>query len=190
MFVFTARLPCDRRAAPLPCKFPSVSTPGFAESTFLVSRPCLCRLVGRLDVELVGPPTAFPVRTPVYRGCPAWTHRCATESRVTLWQRANPLLCVVGVVTSCVPCAPARGRTSRSCATENSYTPARLEAVVKLSVVTILSHSYPFHQILCGLWVLSPTRHLFRDLIGLFLLVVGSVAIPLIHANANLLLSR
>ena len=99
------------------CKFPSASTPGFAECTF-VSRPCLCRLVGRLVVELVGPPTAFPVRAPVYRGCSACTHLCATESRVTLWQRANPLLCVVGVVTSCVPCARSRGRTSRSCATE------------------------------------------------------------------------
>ena len=30
--------------AQLPCKFPSVSTPGFAESTF-VARPCFCRVV-------------------------------------------------------------------------------------------------------------------------------------------------
>ena len=74
---------------------------------------------------------------------------------------------VVGVVTSCVPCARVP-RVARdvipigcsSCATENTYTPARLEALFKLSVVTILSHSYHFHQICCGLWVLSPTRHL------------------------------
>ena len=30
-------------------------------------------------------------RAPVHRGCPAWTHRCATVSRMSLWQRANPL---------------------------------------------------------------------------------------------------
>ena len=35
-------------------------------------------------------------------GVLAGTHRCDTESKVTLWQSANPLLCVVGVVTSCV----------------------------------------------------------------------------------------
>ena len=31
----------------------------------------------------------------MYRGCPAWTHRCAPESRITLRQRANPLSCSV-----------------------------------------------------------------------------------------------
>ena len=62
-------------------------------------------------------------------GVLAGTHRCATEPRVTLWQSANPCV-LVGVVTSCVPCA--RVRTSRSCAPENAYTPARLEALVKL----------------------------------------------------------
>ena len=41
------------------CKFPSVSTPGFAEGTF-VARPCLCRVAGR----------SVSVRAPVYRGCP------------------------------------------------------------------------------------------------------------------------
>ena len=104
---------------------------------------------------------------------------------------------VLGVVTSCVLCA----RVSRvlrdvkttgrvSCATENTYTSARLEALSKLSVVIILSHSYHFHQIFCGFWVLFSTRHLVRDFIGLFLLVVGSVAIHLVHVNANLFLSR
>ena len=77
-----------------------------------------------------------------------------------------------------------------SCATENTYTPARLEALYKLSIVTILSHSYHVHQIVCGFWVLFSTRHLVRDLIGLFLLVVGSVAIHLVHVNANLFLTR
>ena len=38
-------------------------------------------------------------------GVLARTHRCATESRVTLWQSANPCCVFVGVVTSCAPCA-------------------------------------------------------------------------------------
>ena len=35
----------------------------------------------------------LPFRPLVYRGCPAWTHPCASESRMTLRQRANPLSC-------------------------------------------------------------------------------------------------
>ena len=123
-------------------------------------------------------------------GVLAGTHQCATESTMTLWQSANPSFVLVGVVTSCVLCARVRGRVSRSCATENTYTPARLEALFKLSVVTILRHSYHSLQNFCGLWVLSPSRHLVRDLIELFLLVACSVAVPLVHLNANLFLSR
>ena len=107
--------------------------------------------------------------------------------------KRQPFCVLVGVVTSCVLCARVRGHVSHSCATENAYTPARLEALFKPSVVAILSHSYHFHHIFCGLWVLFPTRHLvrcvrhlFRDLIGFFLLVVGNVAIHLVHANVNL----
>ena len=103
-------------------------------------------------------------------GVLAGNHRCATESRVTLWQSANPccvLVGVVGVVTSCVPCPRVRGRTTRSCATENTYTPARLEALCKLSVVAILSPSCHFHQFFCGWWVLSPTCHLVRHVLHL-----------------------
>ena len=63
------------------------------ESTFVL--PLVCALwsfdVGRLRGGCVGPPTAFPVWAPVYRGCPG-THRCATESRVTLCESANPFL--------------------------------------------------------------------------------------------------
>ena len=66
------------------------------------------------------------------------------------------MLCF-GVVTSCVVCA----RVSRmlsdvlttgctSCAPENTYTSARLEALFQLLVVTILSHSYNFHQQIAG----------------------------------------
>ena len=102
-------------------------------------------------------------------------HRCtvgvlagrATESRVTLWQSANPCCVFVGVVTSCVPCARVHGRAPRSCATENTYTPDRLEALSKLSVVAIPSPSCHFDQIFCGLWVLPPTRHLVEDLVDI-----------------------
>ena len=102
------------------------------------------------------------------------------------------LLCVVagvGVVTSCVPCARVRGRVSRSCATENTYTLLELAALFKLSVVTILSHSYYFNHNFCGLWVFSPTRLHVRHLIELFLFAACSVAIHLVHVNANLFLS-
>ena len=152
-----------REPAPLPCKFPSESVHLFPESTF-VARPCLCRVVvGRLSCRgaCVGPPTAFPVRALVYRGCPCRDppvcHRVQGDSGA----KRQPTLCVlVGVVTSCVPCARVRGHVPRSCATENTYTPARLEALFKLSVVTILSHSYRLLQHFGGLWVLCPTRHL------------------------------
>ena len=105
-------------------------------------------MVGRLRGFCVGPPTAFTVWAPVYRGCPCQDppvcHRVQGDSVA----KRQHLLCVVGVVTSCVPCA--RARTSRSCATENTYTPARLEALFKLSVVTILNHSYQFTNFSAG----------------------------------------
>ena len=40
----------------------------------------------------VGPPTAFPVGHWCTVGVLAGTHRCATESRVTLWQKTNTFL--------------------------------------------------------------------------------------------------
>ena len=111
--------------------------------------------------------------------------------------KRHSLYMLVGVVTSCVLCPRVRGRVSRSCATENAYATARLEALFKLSVVTILRHLYRSLQHFCGLWVLCPTRHLVRhvlhlvrDLVEIFLLVVGCVAIRLVHANANLFLPR
>ena len=151
-----------REPAPLPCKFPNVCQHLVAESTF-VSRPCLCRVVCRRVVELVGPPTAFPVWAPVYRGCPCRDppvcHRVQGDSVA----KRQPFCVLIGVVTSCVLCARVRGRVSRSCATENTDTPARLEALFKLSVITILRHLYRSLRHFCGLWVLFPTRHLVRD---------------------------
>ena len=67
---------------------------------------------------------------------------------------------------------------------------ARLGALFKLSIVSILSHSYPSLRNFCGLWVFSPARLLVRDLIELFLFAACSVAILLVHVNANLFLSR
>ena len=80
--------------------------------------------VGRRVVELVGPPTAFLRRG---TGVP-WVSLLGPTS--------VPQSPGCGVVTSCVLCA--RVRVSRSCATENTHTPARLEALFELSVVTIL----------------------------------------------------
>ena len=99
---FTARSPCDRRASSATMRVHKcLSTPVFVDSTSV----CTCfpestfvrdmSLSDGRSSEVVccGPPTAFPFafRAPVYRGCPAWTHRCASESRMTLRQRANPL---------------------------------------------------------------------------------------------------
>ena len=160
------------------CKFPSVSTTGFAECT-CVSRPCLscCRLSSCRVVELVGPPTAFPRTAPRVpwvsfldpRGC---------QSPDDPVGKSQPLCVLVGVVTSCVLCARVRGRVSRSCATENTYRPARLEAVFS-----------PFSDICV---VRPKISAVFRfgcsvQLVEMFLLVVAS---RLVHANANLFLSR
>ena len=77
--------------------------------------------------------------------------------------------------------------------------------LLKLRILTPLldwkrwssSQSSPFSVIrkistnfFCGLWVPFPTRHLVEDLIGIFLFVVCSVAIRLVHVNANQFLSR
>ena len=68
-------------------------------STFCLDA-CLCPVVccrwsssWRLRWATHGLP---PAVAQVYRGCPAWTHRCAPESRMTPRQRANPSLCGCG----------------------------------------------------------------------------------------------
>ena len=159
-----ARSPCDRRVGPVPCKCTSVGLHLFPESMF-VSRPCLSCW---------------------YRGCPCRDPPVCRRVQGDSVATRQPWLCVCwsrDVV--CVPCARVRGRASRSCATENTYTPARLEALSKLSVVAIYSPSYHFDQIFCGLWVL----HLVQDLIEMLLFAVCSVAIHLVHANTNLFVS-
>ena len=101
--------------------------------------------------RLSGHPRPSSVEALVYRGCPCRDppvcHRVQGDSVA----KRQPLCVLVGVVTSCVLCARVRGRVSRSCATENTYTSARLEALFKLSVVTILRHLYRSLQHFCGL---------------------------------------
>ena len=90
-----------------------------SESTF-VSRPCLscCRLSVVVWWSLSGHPRPSSAEALVYRGCPC---RDPPVGHRVHCGKAPTLVCV-GVVTSCVLCACVRGRVSRSCATENTYT--------------------------------------------------------------------
>ena len=55
-----------------------------------------CRLSGgRQSCDKLWATHGLHCRASVFRGCPAWTHWCAPVSRMTLWQRANPLSCWV-----------------------------------------------------------------------------------------------
>ncbi len=138
---------------------------------------CLCLVVVCRLVEVTSGPRPSSMEALVYRGCPCRDppvcHRVQDDSVA----KREPFFVLLGVVTPCVLCARVRGRVSRSCATENTYTPARLEALFKLSIVIILSHSYHSLQNFCGLGVFSPTE--------LFLLVACNVAIHLVHAKCN-----
>ena len=122
--------------------------------------------MGRLVEFVSGHPQPSSFEALVYRGCPCRDppvcHRVQGDSVA----KRQPLCVLVGVVTSCVLCTRVRGRLSRSCATENTYILARLEGLFKLSVVTILRHSYRSLKHLCGFWVLCPTRHLVRNFIA------------------------
>ena len=116
-----------------------------SENTF-DSRPVfvLLSFVGSRLVEVVsGHPWPSVSGTGVPCGCPC------RDRPVCLCGKAPShfvVVGVVGVVTSCVLCARV-ARVSkdlkptgcRSFATENTYTPARLEALFKLSVVTTQS---------------------------------------------------
>ena len=160
-----------------------------------LSEACRC-----LTVVLVGHPRPSHSGTGVpwvYRGCPAWTHLCGSESRMTLRQRANPLsswvesCCSVMVVFVFVVVVEVV-RSAFVYVTENTYKPARLEALFKLSVVLLLSHLFRVIraiQTICTTRTIQifqisegastrfsaacvpTTRHLVRDLIGLFLLL-------------------
>ena len=60
--------------------------------------------------------------------------------------KRQPIVVVVGVVNQCGRRVRVRVRVSRSCATENTYTPTRLEALCKLPVVFILSQFHEFRR--------------------------------------------
>ena len=80
--------------APLPCKFPSVSTPGFAESTFVQD---LVFVVWSVVVSwILSAPTAFPVRAPVYRGCPCRDPSVCHRVRDDSVAKRQPLCVCVG----------------------------------------------------------------------------------------------
>ena len=92
---------------------------------------------------LSGHPRPSRVRAPVYRGCPCRDPLgCHRVQDVSVTKR-QPIVVVVGAVMWCDRRVRVRARVSRSCATENTYTPAPLEPLLELSVVTILSH---FHE--------------------------------------------
>ena len=97
-------------------------------------------------VDGCGPPTASPRTGPVYRGCPGRDPLGCSDARAG-WHRrqsANPFCGCWSVLLSVSSCS-GRGRGSRSNAIENTYTPARLEALFQLLVV-ILSHPRSYHS--------------------------------------------
>ena len=158
-----------------------------AESTFVSRLVCvlLSFVGGRLCGACCGPPTAFPVGHRCTVGVLAGTHRCG---------KAPTLLCVVvgvvGVVTSCarVPRVSRDVITSgcSSCATEITYTPARLEALFELSVVAILRHLHRSLHHFCGLLgALSNSSSCSRSHRH-----VLACCLHLVHVNAKLFLSR
>ena len=92
-----ALLPCDSPLS-LSGTSPSCSIVSFQVCRHLVSlkarltQTCLCRVV--VCVELVSGhprPSLFGHQCTV--GVLAGTHGCATKSRMTLWQSANPCVC-------------------------------------------------------------------------------------------------
>ena len=132
-------------SAPLPCMMTSVGLLLFLKNTS--HSRSVFSLVGSRIVELVvGHPqpslsgTGVPwVSLPGDTGVPQSPGWLCGKAPTPL----GVVVGVVGVVTWCGLCV----RVPRLCATENTYTLARLEARFKLSVVTHLSH---LHQISTG----------------------------------------
>ena len=81
---------------------------------------------------------------------------CHKVQDVSVTKR-QPIVVVVGVVKYCGRRVRVRVRVSRSCATQKTHTPARREALLELSVVTI---SLSFPPNFSGLWVFSPLKSL------------------------------
>ena len=175
----------------IPCKFPSVCQHLVAESTFVLRLVFVVWSVV-LSWSLSGHPRPS-----------LFGHRCTVVSLLGPPEchivqgdsvaKRQPLLCVlVGVVTSCVLCARVRGRASRSwqlrvltlllgwkrCSSSQSS---------PLSGIRVRSNISAGFGCSVQLVVLFDTFFISFEF---FLLVVGSVAIRLVHANTNLFLPR
>ena len=160
----------------------------------------VCLFVGRESYRgaCCGPPTAFLVRHRCTVGVLAGTHRCATESRVTLWQSANPSWCGCWCCWSRDVVCSLRSRSTLMCNWEYLHPCSTGSAVLALS----RHHSQASPPNFSGLWVFSSmeffankscltrssSRYLVRDGIAFFLLAGCSIAIHLVHTNANLFL--
>ena len=97
---------------------------------------CRCRVW-----SVFGPPAASPPRWAlVYRGCPAGTHQCATESRMTLWQSANPVR-AVGV------CAPVASSSPSNVFFELFH----CEGVSHREAVSLQTTLYSLRSLGCGI---------------------------------------
>ena len=150
----------------------------------------------------------LPFRARVYRGCPAWTHRCAPECRMTLRQRANPLSCwvesfcsmmIVFVFVFVFVFVVEVVRNAFGCNWEHLH-PFSTGSAVQAFNRTHSQSSQSFHSyhlyhsyhrgfapnFLRCVGALFQLVILLKDLIEIFLLVVCSVAIRLVHANADL----
>ena len=195
-FSTSTRPPCDRRAASLPCMITNVWLHLLVKTQ--MTQGLSCRESSR--GACCGPPTAFSIGHRCAVGVLAGTHR-VPQSPGWLCGKAPTLLVVavgvVGVVTSCGLCV----RVPRSvCNWEYLHPCSTGSAVQALS----RHHSQSSQPTFSGLWVFSSmkffpnkswltrssSRYLLRDLIALFLLAACSVAIHLVHSNANLFLSR
>ena len=64
-------------------------------------------------------------------------HRVQGDSVAKRQPQLRVFVGVVGVVTSGVPCARVRGRTSRSCATENTHRFRNIAELVVLHLVLV-----------------------------------------------------
>ena len=138
-----------------------------------------------------------PFRATVYRGCSAWTHRCASESRMTLKQRANPWSS--WVESWCDGRGRGRSREKRVCVWLRMLTPLLYWKRCSSS------QSYPFSFVSFAPFVPSvplvpskslkvyPQDFLLRahnpspcsTSLRTFLVVDRSVAIQLVHAFEN-----
>ena len=121
------------------CKIPGVWLHLFPKTRLAQCLPLSwCRLSVVVLWSLCRATHGLPFRAPVYRGCPLLGHiGVPQESRMTLGAKRQQffvwLLVVLESWHHVFLCARVRGRVSRSCATENTYTCSTGSAVQPLS---------------------------------------------------------